>query len=74
MSDDKDQEDNLTLRDKLAAAALPAIIQRYNDKVNSKWIIDGKASEAFVEDAKTIALMAYKIADEMRKARLQAFT
>jgi len=70
---DQDDED-LKLRDKLAAAALPALIHRYNDKVGTKWIVDGKPTTAFQEDAENIARMAYKIADAMRKARLQAFT
>jgi len=70
---DQDDED-LRLRDKLAAAALPALIQRYNDKVDSKWIVDGEVTERFGYDADQIAILAYKIADAMRKARLQAFT
>lgn len=74
MPDDKDEAYDLLLRDRLAAAALPALIQRYNDKVSSKWVIDGKASDAFEVDAENIARMAYKLADAMRKVRLQAFT
>lgn len=70
---DQDDED-LRLRDKLAAACLPAIIHRYNDKVDTKWIVGGKPTQSFDDDAKCIAIMAYKIADAMRKARLQAFT
>lgn len=70
---DQDDED-LRLRDKLAAACLPAIIQRYNDKVDSKWIVGGKPTEAFEADAANIAIMAYKIADAMRRVRLIAFT
>jgi len=70
---DQDDED-LRLRDKLAAAALPALMQRYNDKVDTKWLVDGKPTYAFEVDAANIAIMAYKIADAMRKARLQAFT
>jgi hypothetical protein len=70
---DQDDED-LRLRDKLAAAALPALIHRYNDKVDTKWIVAGKPTQSFADDAENIAIMAYKIADAMRKARLQAFT
>lgn len=70
---EQDDED-LRLRDRLAAAALPALIHRYNDKVGTKWIEAGAPTEAFYADADNIARMAYKIADAMRKARLQAFT
>lgn len=69
-----DQDDDLKLRDRFAAAALPALIHRYNDKVGTKWIASGEPTAAFEADAENIARMAYKIADAMRKARLQAFT
>ena len=69
----QDDED-LKLRDKLAAAALPALIQRYNEKVQSSWVSGGEPTAAFEADIENIARMAYKIADAMRKARLQAFT
>jgi hypothetical protein len=73
-----DDDDKLTLRDKLAAAALPALMQRYNDHVSSKWTMmkNGNTitTEAFREDAEIISVMAYKLADAMRKARLKAFT
>ena len=59
-----DKDDELTLRDKFAAAALPALVQRYS----------GNSRQSFIEDMDNIALLAYKIADAMRKARLQAFT
>jgi hypothetical protein len=68
-----DDDDKLTLRDKLAIAALPALMQRFTDKVESLWLTDGKPTEAFQEDIRVIALMAYKIADEMRKVRMIAF-
>lgn len=71
-----DDDDKLTLRDKLAAAALPALVQRFNDHRLNKWTMNGgtELTEAFREDVEIIAVMAYKIADEMRKARLKAFT
>lgn len=72
MLDDKDDE--LTLRDKFAAAALPALITRFNDKVDTKWVAESSITEAASEDATIIAMLAYKIADAMRKARLQTFT
>jgi len=73
-----EDDDKLTLRDKLAAAALPALMHRYNDHVSTKWTMiknnEDITTEAFREDIEIIAVMAYKIADAMRKARLKAFT
>jgi hypothetical protein len=62
MDDDKDDE--LTLRDKLAAAALPALIQRYQTY----------GAKDLEKALPSLAILAYKMADAMRKARLQTFT
>jgi hypothetical protein len=74
MNEDQDQDQDLTLRDKLATAALPALIQRFTQKVESAWIKGSAPTKEFESDIDTIAVMAYKIADAMRKARLQSFT
>ncbi len=69
------QEDDLTLRDKLAAAALPALMARFAQKVDDSWVTnEWTATADFKRDIATIARLAYQIADEMRKARLQSFT
>jgi hypothetical protein len=69
-----DHEDCVCLRDQLAMLALPALIDRFTQKVSSPWIKDYKITAAFKEDIEQISTMAYMIADEMRKARLKSFT
>ena len=68
-----DDDYEFKLRDQAAIAALPSIIQRYTEKNSTKWVSDDGITEDFNACAKQIAIMAYKIADEMRKARLQSF-
>jgi hypothetical protein len=69
-----DDDEDLSLRDKLAAAALPALIDRFTDRAGTTWVEGGNTTTDFDKNVKLIAIMAYKIADAMRKARLQAFT
>jgi hypothetical protein len=83
-----EEDEEIRLRDKLALAIIPSIIDRftaYFNKPNSNgtsgkaWIVreeneEEKLSSQFHADAKFIAEMSYKIADEMRKARLKTFT
>lgn len=66
-----DDDKDLSLRDKLAMAALPALVRRFD---GGRWISNGKPTEEFAERAEQIALLAYKLADELRKARLKSFT
>lgn len=71
--DNKESDYEFRLRDQAALAALPLLIQRFTEKNNSKWIDEKGITEDFKECAEAIALMAYRIADEMRKARLKSF-
>jgi hypothetical protein len=74
MNNDNDNDESLHLRDKFAMEALPALIARYTAKNDSIWVDINGITESFEQSAEIIAVMAYKIADEMRKARLQSFT
>lgn len=68
-------EDDIRLRDQLAMAALPALITRFTERnPDEAWSQKGNTSEAFKKSAKAISILAYQIADEMRKTRLQSFT
>lgn len=69
-------DDDTRLRDQFAIAAMQALITRngsYGNFIekNEHTNEDGADSAAKL---KRIAIIAYKIADAMRKARLQAFT
>ena len=72
MSDD---DEEIRLRDQLAMAALPALIARFTDRNKDEiWMEKGKPNLASKSCAKAISILAYQIADEMRKTRLQSFT
>jgi hypothetical protein len=71
----EDDEKELRLRDQFAIAAMQALITKEgtcsNIIDNEMWDEDyQKRSKARQE---RIAMVAYKMADEMRKARLQVF-
>jgi hypothetical protein len=72
MSDNDDEE--IRLRDKIAIAAMQALLTKEGAWAN---YIDGLdvagPKEAPALRTKRIAMAAYRIADEMRKARLISF-
>jgi hypothetical protein len=70
-----DNDDEIRLRDQFAIAAMQALITKIG--VWESYIIDAEGlgpKEATAERTKRIAAVSYRIADEMRKARLQSFT
>ena len=69
-------DDDLRLRDKFAIAAMQALLTRYGgwgDYIDENEGA-GPGPENDTPRTRRIALASYRIADEMRKARLKAFT
>lgn len=72
--DDEDKE--IRLRDQFATAAMQALITKYGGWAD---YIEGKSENPTPATSKAtrtkrMVAVAYRIADEMRKARLQSFT
>jgi hypothetical protein len=71
----EDDEKELRLRDQFAIAAMQALITK--EGTYSNFIDNEMWGEDYQKRAKArqerIAMVAYKMADEMRKARLQVF-
>lgn len=83
--DQEKEDEEIRLRDKLALAIIPSIIDRFTAYYSkggggsgTGWISGDSGKDVLTSqfrlDAQFIAEMSYKIADEMRKARLKAFT
>jgi hypothetical protein len=69
-----DNDDDFKLRDQLAIAAMQALITKYG--CWGKYIVENEGDGPFKAPGprtQRIALVAYRIADEMRKARLKSF-
>jgi hypothetical protein len=73
MSQDNKEEEEIRLRDQIAIAAMQALIDRFTAEVDTAWIKSSEPTKDYEEDVMIIARMAYKMADAMRKARLQTF-
>lgn len=70
------EEEEIRLRDQFAMSAMQALITKYGG-----WeaYIDGEKDDVSPATAKAprtkrMVMVAYRIADEMRKTRLQSFT
>lgn len=82
MSDDNDDE--IRLRDQFAMSAMQALVEKefpgewfINDCVESKCLAENSTPESYFARLEfrieKLSIMAYKIADAMRKARLKSF-
>jgi hypothetical protein len=69
MSDQDEKDTELTTRDQFALSAMNGLLAQRD----WSWLYAGEIQPEFEPEIKVLALMAYKIADAMRAARLQAF-
>lgn len=80
MSEQEDFEKELRLRDQFAIAAMQSLVSNvdlYNSYIEDEMSSKIETPEVYQERIKgrleRLAIVAYKIADEMRKARLMSF-